>query len=107
MTKRPSKRQTDVAPMPEQSPPMRPEVGLAPIAQFYIAAAASLEERRPRTLKHRDTFGVFDHSGDIVAGPGSPEGLYHRDTRYLSRLSLSIDGTRPLLLSSTLRDDNA
>src|SRR3546814_6965123 len=42
-----------------------------------------------------------------IAGPGSPEGLYHRDTRHLSHLYLTINDTRPILLSSGLRDDNA
>ncbi len=79
----------------------------APVAQFFIPAAASLQERRPRTLKHGDTFAVFDHNGDALSGPGSPEGLFHRDTRYLSHLYLTINGKRPMLLSSTLRDDNA
>jgi glycogen debranching enzyme len=79
----------------------------APVAQFFIPAAASLQERRPRTLKHGDTFGLFDPNGDIIPGPGSPEGLFHRDTRHLSRLFLTVGGTRPLLLSSTIRDDNA
>ncbi|MBB2716357.1 amylo-alpha-1,6-glucosidase [Rhizobium sophoriradicis] len=79
----------------------------AAVAQFFIPAAASLQERRPRTLKHGDTFAVFDYNGDALSGPGSPEGLYHRDTRYLSHLYLTINGQRPMLLSSTLRDDNA
>lgn len=79
----------------------------APFAQFFIPAAASLQERRPRTLKHGDTFAVFDHNGDALGGAGSPEGLYHRDTRYLSHLFLTLDDVRPMLLSSTLRDDNA
>ena len=79
----------------------------APGAQFFIPATASLQERRPRTLKHGDTFAVFDHNGDALSGPGSPEGLFHRDTRYLSHLYLTINGKRPMLLSSTLRDDNA
>lgn len=77
------------------------------VAQFYIPAAASLQERRPRTLKHGDTFALFDHNGDAIGAPGSPEGLFHFDTRHLSYLRLTIDGTRPMLLSSTLRDDNA
>src|SRR3954470_12320151 len=79
----------------------------APFAQFFIPAAASLQERRPRTLKHGDTFAVFDYNGDALSGPGSPEGLFHRDTRYLSLFYLTINGQRPMLLSSTLRDDNA
>lgn len=81
--------------------------GTAQIAQFYIPASASLQERRPRTLKHGDTFAVFDHNGDALSGPGSPEGIFHRDTRHLSHLYLTINGARPMLLSSTLRDDNA
>ncbi|EQB31787.1 amylo-alpha-1,6-glucosidase [Sphingobium ummariense] len=75
--------------------------------QFFIPATASLHERRPRTLKHGDSFAVFDHSGDAIAGPGSPEGLYHRDTRHLSHLYLTVNGLRPILLSSGLRDDNS
>jgi glycogen debranching enzyme len=81
--------------------------GTAPLAQFFIPATASLQERRPRTLKHGDTFAVFDHNGDALSGPGSPEGIFHRDTRHLSHLYLTIEGARPMLLSSTLRDDNA
>jgi glycogen debranching enzyme len=88
--------------------PVPPVSGLsAPVAQFFIPATASLQERRPRTLKHGDTFAVFDHNGDAFSGPGSPEGIFHRDTRYLSRLHLTVNGKRPILLSSTLRDDNA
>ncbi|MBT2246327.1 MULTISPECIES: amylo-alpha-1,6-glucosidase [Sphingobium] len=75
--------------------------------QFFIPATASLHERRPRTLKHGDSFAVFDHSGDAISGPGSPEGLYHRDTRHLSHLYLTVNNMRPILLSSALRDDNA
>src|SRR5688572_14405196 len=76
-------------------------------APFFIPATISLQERRPRTLKHGDSFAVFDPNGDALAGLDSPEGLYAHDTRYLSHFYLTIEGTRPLLLSSTLRDDNA
>jgi len=80
--------------------------GTPPIAQFFIPATASLQERRPRIQKHGDTFALFDPNGDALAGPGSPEGIYHRDTRYLSHFYLTMEGQRPILLSSTLRDDN-
>lgn len=79
----------------------------AHLVQFFIPATASLQERRPRTLKHGDTFAVFDHNGDALSGPGSPEGIFYRDTRHLSHLYLTIEGRRPMLLSSTLHDDNA
>ena len=73
---------------------------------FAVSATVSLQERRSRTIKSGDTFGVFDHGGDIVALRGGTDGLYHRDTRYLSRFDLTIGGMRPLLLSSTLGADN-
>ncbi len=86
------------------------DVQNAPLTQpesYTISAPASLQERRPRTLKHGDTFGVFDRNGDIVSGEGFAEGLYHHDTRHLSRLELVFAGGRPILLSSSIRDDNA
>ncbi|MFC7333895.1 glycogen debranching N-terminal domain-containing protein [Rhodocista pekingensis] len=81
--------------------------GATGVPQFYVAATSSLQERRPRMLKHGDTFAVFDHNGDVVPRPSGPEGVFHRDTRHLSRLELSIDGQRPMLLGSTVRSDNA
>jgi len=76
------------------------------VPQFYIAASASLQKRETRTLKHGDTFAVFDHRGDISGEIGSSEGLYHRDTRILSQLTLLLEEARPLLLSSMTQDDN-
>ncbi len=73
---------------------------------FSVAATVSLQERRYRTLKSDDTFAVFDYGGDFLATPGSTNGLYHRDTRHLSRFDLTLGGARPLLLSSSLADDN-
>jgi glycogen debranching enzyme len=77
------------------------------VPQFYIAATAALQVRRTLTLKHGDTFAVFDHRGDIGAESGSSEGLYHRDTRILSQFKLLLEDARPLLLSSMTQDDNA
>ncbi|HEX9904676.1 MAG TPA: amylo-alpha-1,6-glucosidase [Propylenella sp.] len=77
------------------------------VGQYYIHASQSLQERRPRTLKHGDTFAVFDPNGDIVSGTDSPDGLYHADTRHLSHFDMLLGGNRPMLLSSVIRDDNA
>lgn len=98
---------TVVQPVPEAEPLDPGQMLSQAQTQFFIPATASLHERRPRTLKHGDSFAVFDHSGDAIAGPGSPEGLYHRDTRHLSHLYMTVNGLRPILLSSALRDDNA
>jgi glycogen debranching enzyme len=64
-----------------------------------------VDERR-RVLKHGDTFAVFDHYGDIRPGGAGEEGLYDEGTRYLSCLLLELEGTRPVFLSSTVRDEN-
>jgi glycogen debranching enzyme len=77
------------------------------VPQFYIAAGPALQERRTLTLKHGDTFAIFDHRGDMSADTGSSEGLYHRDTRILSHFELLLEDARPLLLSSMTQDDNA
>src|SRR5256885_16700659 len=37
-------------------------------------------------------FVVGRRNGDVDAGPGEPHGLFHRDTRHLSRWLLTIDG---------------
>ncbi|WP_342627495.1 amylo-alpha-1,6-glucosidase [Nguyenibacter vanlangensis] len=73
---------------------------------FPVAAKSLLSERRLHTLKQGDMFGVFDQTGDILFGDGIADGLYFHDTRYLSGLSLSLQGTRPILLSSTVRENN-
>ena len=76
-------------------------------AAFVIPVPETLPQVRARILKQGDTFGVFDQNGDAVAGSGSSQGIYHHDTRHLAELHLTIDGARPVLLSSTLRDDNS
>ena len=72
---------------------------------FYIPVTG--QATRPRqSLKHGDTFIVVDSHGDIGATSGGPDGLFHNDTRFLSRLELLLNGQQPLLLGSNLRDDN-
>ena len=73
---------------------------------FYIAATGPAS--RPRnTLKRGDTFVVIDSHGEIGMSPGGSDGMFHRDTRYLSRLSVAIDDAEPLLLGSEITSDNA
>jgi glycogen debranching enzyme len=82
----------------------RPEGEAGP---YFISATASLSEARPRTLKSGDVFALFGNHGDATAGEGSAEGIYFRDTRYLSRMTLRLDGVAPMLLSSAVSSDNA
>ncbi len=75
------------------------------LPQYHIEAQASLVERPLRALKYGEAFAVLDSYGDIGWAPG-PEGLYFQDTRYLSRLALTVEDERPMMLSSAMQDDN-
>ncbi len=75
--------------------------------QFYILATSSRVDEHSRVLKHGDTFAVFDRSGNIQPIGLGEQGLYHDGTRFLSRLEMRVQGRRPILLSSTVREDNA
>jgi glycogen debranching enzyme len=74
--------------------------------QFYIKASSSLADDRTRVLLHGDTFAVFDRSGDIHTLGLGQQGIFRKETRHLSQLELRICDVRPLLLSSTIREDN-
>ncbi len=54
-------------------------------------------------LKYNEEFLVADALGDIT---GDNDGLFHDDTRLLSRFHLSVGGTAPSLLSSGVSEDN-
>ncbi|MFC0408278.1 amylo-alpha-1,6-glucosidase [Roseomonas elaeocarpi] len=94
----------DASPAPAANPVASPAEEEWTIA---ATAATALALYRPRTLKCGDTFLVLDNYGDAQALGNTAEGLFHNDTRYLSRMSLRLAGMRPLLLSSAVSQDNA
>ena len=75
--------------------------------EFYIRSSSHRIDVRTRVLKQADTFAVFDRFGDIEPFGTGELGVYYQDTRFLCRLTLRLGKDRPLLLSSTIRDDNA
>ena len=75
-------------------------------ATVLVPGVVSLAASSRRTLKSGDSFAMFDELGDVVDVELSPAGLFHHDTRYLSRLSFTVEGHRPLALSSTVQPDN-
>jgi glycogen debranching enzyme len=74
--------------------------------QFYIRASSSLADERTRVLHSADSFAIFDRSGNIQPVGIGQQGFFHKETRHLSRLELYFCGIRPILLSSTVREDN-
>ena len=91
--------------MPNKRPSAKRSADQPQVMSFDIAVTAS--PARPRhAMKHGDSFLVVDSHGDIGVSPGGPDGLFHRDTRYLSHLEMSINGLQPLMLGSNLSNDN-
>ncbi|MFC4471345.1 glycogen debranching N-terminal domain-containing protein [Streptomyces xiangluensis] len=64
---------------------------------------------RQHLLVHGGTFAAVGDGGDIsgVRGSGSPDGLFVRDARHLSRWQLTVDGAVPELLSPVADGDAA
>jgi glycogen debranching enzyme len=79
------------------------------LAPAPSAAAEQEDTGEPRVphllyaLKDRDTFVVADAFGDIV---GRGDGLFHNDTRILSKLKFMLGPTKPSLLSAAISEDN-
>lgn len=75
--------------------------------QYYILASSSLADGRTEVLKDGETFAVFDRYGDVYHVLPSPQGLYHEGTRFLSRFELSLGTQRMMMLSASVKEDNA
>ncbi len=74
---------------------------------WYVLASSSRTDARTRVLKQGETFCLFDRYGDIQHIGAGEQGLYHEGTRFLSRYELTINNSRPLLLNSTIKQDNS
>src|SRR4051812_24820121 len=79
---------------------------LAPATQAPAVLGETGEPRVPHrlfALKERDVFLVADAFGDIM---GMGDGLFHDDTRILSRFQLTLGTHAPSLLSAAIGQDN-
>jgi glycogen debranching enzyme len=72
---------------------------------FSVSTGESPTRQR-HVMKHGDAFLLVDSHGDIGAAPGDSDGLFLRDTRYLSHLETRINGLQPLMLGSNMSNDN-
>lgn len=73
---------------------------------YHIEATESLVERTLRSLKHNDLFAIFEQQGNFSGRSDGPDGLYYKDTRFLSEMTLTLGGSEPLQLGSVVLDDN-
>ncbi|HEX6128601.1 MAG TPA: amylo-alpha-1,6-glucosidase [Candidatus Limnocylindria bacterium] len=75
--------------------------------RYDVLATGESDQANDQVLKHGDAFAVFDRHGDIRPELLGEHGIYHRGTRHLSGLLLTLAGSRPLLLGSTAKRDNS
>lgn len=75
--------------------------------EYYVRATSGLADHRTRVLKYGETFGVFNRYGDIEALGSLQFGLFHSESRHLSRMVLRVNDQQSQLLGSTVRQDNA
>jgi glycogen debranching enzyme len=75
--------------------------------EYDVLTTSAPIDNRTSILKRDDTFGVFDRFGDIEPFSQSHLGLYRGDTRFLSKLRFRLENERPLLLDSSVRQDNS
>jgi glycogen debranching enzyme len=75
--------------------------------QFYIPASdSSVADAANRVLKHADMFAILDRHGDIRPLGFENQGLFYQGTRFVSLLKLEMNGKSPLLLSSSVKEEN-
>lgn len=75
--------------------------------RWYVLATAALADDRLRVLKHGETFALFDRLGNIKPYGLGEEGLYHEGCRFLSRWELTVNERQPMLLNSSVKEDNS
>ena len=73
-------------------------------SSFEIEAGVSVSGSS-RVLKDNEIFAIMDPSGDIF--PDQQQGVFRAETRFLSQWELRLNGQRPVLLNSTLKQDNS
>ncbi len=74
--------------------------------EYYVRASSALADDRTRVLKSGDTFLIANRYGDIEELGASRFGLFHAESRHLSRFRMRLNRLQPLLLSSVVREDN-
>ncbi|SFI10086.1 amylo-alpha-1,6-glucosidase [Planctomicrobium piriforme] len=75
--------------------------------QWYFSATSPRADARTQVLKQGDTFAVFDRRGEMGKSGLGEQGLYHLGMRHLDQWEILLNGRRPMLLNSTIKEDNS
>ncbi|HTV19718.1 MAG TPA: amylo-alpha-1,6-glucosidase [Polyangiaceae bacterium] len=72
----------------------------------HIAGSSSHETAGGRVLKHGDAFIIVDRLGEIHTSGRGEQGLFYRGTRYISKLRFRFGKRSPMLLCSSVLENN-
>jgi len=72
----------------------------------HIAGSSSHETDGGRVLKRGDAFVIVDRLGEIHTSGRGEQGLFYRGTRYISRLRFRFGKRAPMLLCSSVLENN-
>ncbi|GAA4454550.1 amylo-alpha-1,6-glucosidase [Novipirellula rosea] len=86
------------------TPPAKVQSGTT---DWDVQAKNNRAPANSQVLKQGDTFAIVDQLGEIGGAGDSEQGVYHLGTRFLSTWELLINNKRPLLLNSTMKEDNS
>jgi glycogen debranching enzyme len=75
--------------------------------QYYLRAESSVADIQTKVLMAGDLFAVFDRQGDFRTLSSTEQGLFYKEMRHLSRFVLRLKDQALILLSSSVRLDNA
>jgi len=74
--------------------------------RWYVSSTSSHTDDRTLALKQGEMFALFDRHGDIQRLGIGEQGIYLDGTRFLSHFGLMMNDRRPILLHSTIKEDN-
>jgi glycogen debranching enzyme len=77
-----------------------------PDEDHHIAGSSAHETDGGRVLKQGDAFVIVDRLGNIQTTGRGEQGLFYRGTRYISRLRFRFGKRAPMLLCSSVLENN-
>lgn len=74
--------------------------------RYHIQPDSKHLSNHIKVLNHANSFAIMDAWGDIYPGQDRSDGIYHKGTRFINEWVLRVEGLKPLLLGSTIKQHN-